>query len=186
MFMHGKTKTIVVLLVSKHGRPTTMGVLLIFRYGRPQTIEALLIFRHGRPQTIGVLLIFCKIIRIVKSVRELLQNSHRVVSYCNTPRLSVGCEPKSLLPNHASGVCFGTHPRNPRYPWKWCQEVLFRPLLPRAPVGPDDGSLSKLPQITVGSLWSRIRIVFGMGCVAVGFIEAVWRGMRIRLGIECF
>ena len=31
--------------------------------------------------------------------------------------------------------------RNPRNPWKWCQEVLFRPLLPRAPVGQDDGSL---------------------------------------------
>ena len=36
-------------------------------------------------------------------------------------------------------------PRNPR---KWCQEVLSRPLLPRAPVGQDDGSLSKLPQTT--------------------------------------
>ena len=52
----------------------------------------------------------------------------------------------------------GTHPQNPRNPWnprnpqnprKWCHEVRFRCLLPRAPVGQDDGSLSKLPQITL-------------------------------------
>ena len=47
---------------------------------------------------------------------------------------------------------FGTHPWNPRNPRnpqnrrKWCHEVRFRCLLPRAPVGQDDGSLSKLPQ----------------------------------------
>ena len=39
-----------------------------------------------------------------------------------------------------------------RDPRKWCQEVLFRPLLPRAPVGQDDGSLSKLPQISGSGL----------------------------------
>ena len=33
-----------------------------------------------------------------------------------------------------------------RGPWTWCHEVRFRCLLPRAPVGQDDGSLSKLPQ----------------------------------------
>ena len=41
-------------------------------------------------------------------------------------------------------------PRNPRNPQKWCQEVLLRPLLPRAPVGQDDVSLSKLPQMIGG------------------------------------
>ena len=47
-------------------------------------------------------------------------------------------------------MVFGTHPRNPRNPRNprmWCHEVRFRCLLPRAPVGQDDGSLSKLPQI---------------------------------------
>ena len=46
-----------------------------------------------------------------------------------------------------AGVVFGTHPRNPRNSRKWCHEVRFRCLLPRAPVGQDDGSLSKLPQM---------------------------------------
>ena len=56
-----------------------------------------------------------------------------------------------------AGVFFRTHPRNPRIPRnpqiprnprKWCHEVRFRCLLPRTPVGQDDGSLSKLPQMT--------------------------------------
>ena len=51
-----------------------------------------------------------------------------------------------LLQNDALGVVFGTHPQNPRNPWKWCHEVRIRCLLPRAPVGQDDGRLSKLPQ----------------------------------------
>ena len=65
-----------------------------------------------------------------------------------------------LLQNYALGVVFGTHPQNPR---KWCHEVRFRCLLPRAPVGQDDGSLSKLPQIRLHTHFYSIGQVLGFG-----------------------
>ena len=64
----------------------------------------------------------------------------------------------------------GTHPRNrrnprsrrnPRNPRKWCQEVLFRPLVPRTPVGQDGGSLSKLPQ-TICCFRSSVVVVVAL------------------------
>ena len=81
-----------------------------------------------------------------------------------------------------AGVIFGTHPRNPRNPRQWCHEVRFRCLLPRAPVGQDDGSLGRLPQMrryAVGHWELRWRVCMKR-CTEEDWRMSWWVDLKLR------
>ena len=150
IFRHGRPQTIGGSAAHfKTWRPQTIGVLLIFRHGRPQTIGVLLIFRHGRPQAIGVLLIFSKNNQNRKKCRNAAPKQQSCSVFCNTLCFLAGFERKCR--SVASKSCFWSvfwnsspefaeSPESPEV-----VSISAGQVLPRAPIGQDDRSLSKLP-----------------------------------------